>query len=60
MSESDAPMVIGALVLEVALLLALLVLLVVLLVPELLHAARMLTDSTAAPRAKAFLGIQGS
>ena len=51
-------MVIGAAVeLELALALVLALLLVV---PELLHAAKMLTDSTAAPRAKAFLGIQGS
>ena len=59
MSDSDAPMVIG--VLELALELAVeLVLVLVLLLELLLHAARTLTDSTAAPlRAKTRLGSQG-
>jgi hypothetical protein len=52
-------MVIGAV--EAGLALPVLVLVVVLLLLELLHAARMLTDSSAtAVRAKAFLESQGS
>jgi hypothetical protein len=56
-SDSDAPMVIG--VLELALELAVELLLVLVLLELLLHAAKTLTDSTAALRAKARLGSQG-